>query len=192
MRSIPRGEPGRRREPELETKKNSPPATGLIKMISGGSTDGDSNRERKSRSRRECMEVDGMRRSEAVISFGPEDLKEVNLPHNDALMDLQGYHLEAVETALFDFAGYVVYPEGEIVLPLTLGSQDLKKTVMTTFTVVDSPSSYNIILGRPAMNELKAVESTYHQKIKFLVGSKVGEVRGDQPSSRKCYVEAVR
>ncbi|XP_073310959.1 uncharacterized protein [Primulina huaijiensis] len=138
------------------------------------------------------MEVDGMRRSEAVISFGPEDLKGVNLPHNDALMDLQGYHLETVETDLFGFAGHVVYPEGEIVLPLTLGSQDLKKTVMTTFTVVDSPSSYNIILGRPAMNELKAVACTYHQKIKFPVGSKVGEVRGDQPSSRKCYVEAVR
>ncbi|XP_075478813.1 uncharacterized protein LOC142519665 [Primulina tabacum] len=153
MRNSPRGEPGRRREPELERKKNSPPATGLIKMISGGSTDGDSNRARKSRSKRECMEVEGMRKNEAVISFGPEDLKGVNLPYNDALviqarvanydilrvfidssssvnvifkdafvqMDLQGYHLETVETALFGIAGHVVYPEGEIILPLTLG-----------------------------------------------------------------------
>ncbi|XP_073284858.1 uncharacterized protein [Primulina huaijiensis] len=63
---------------------------------------------------------------------------------------------------------------------------------MTSFTVVDSSSSYNIILGRPAMNELRAVAFTYHQKIKFPVGARVGEVRGDQPSSRKCYVEAVR
>ncbi|XP_075489615.1 uncharacterized protein LOC142528448 [Primulina tabacum] len=197
---------------------------GLIKMISGGSTDGDFNRARKSRSRRYCMEVEGMRRSEAVISFGPEDLKRVNLPHNDTLviqarvanydilrvfvdsgsyvnvifkdtfmqMDLQGFQLETVETALFGFIGHVVYPEGEIVLPLTLGSQDLKKTVMTSFTVVDSPSSYNIILGRPDMNELRAVTSTYHQKIKFHMGAWVGEVRGDQPFSRKCYVEAVR
>ncbi|XP_075507597.1 uncharacterized protein LOC142544433 [Primulina tabacum] len=192
MRNSTRGEPGRRREPELEKKKNSPPATGLIKMISGGSTDGDFNRARKSRSRRECMEVEGMRRSEAVISFDPEDLKGVNLPHSDALMDLQGYPLETVETVFFGFAGHVVYPEGEIVLPLTLGSQDLKKKVITSFTVVDSPSSYNIILGRPTMNELRAVASTYHQKIKFPVGARVGEVLGDQPSSRKCYVEAVR
>ncbi|XP_075500189.1 uncharacterized protein LOC142538773 [Primulina tabacum] len=193
-------------------------------MISGGSTDGDFNRARKSRSRRDCMEVEGMRRNEAVISFGPEDLKGVNLPHNDALvfqarvanydilrvfvdssssvnvickdalvqMDLQGFQLETVETVLFGFAGHVIYPEGEIVLPLTLGSRDLKKIMMTTFTVVDSPLSYNIILGRPAINELRAVSSTYHQKIKFLLGSQVGEVRGDQPSSRKCYVEAVR
>ncbi|XP_075512782.1 uncharacterized protein LOC142548372 [Primulina tabacum] len=141
------------------------------------------------------MEVEEMRMNEAVISFGPEDLKGVNLPHNDALiiqarvanydilrvfvdsgsfvivifkdalvqMDLQGFQLETVETALFGFVGHVVYPKGEIVLPLTLSSRDLKKTVMTTFTV-----------------------------IKFSVGSRVGEVRGVQPSSRKCYVEAVQ
>ncbi|XP_075481143.1 uncharacterized protein LOC142521855 [Primulina tabacum] len=144
MRNIPRIEPSRRREPEPEGKKSLPSATGLIKMILGGSTDGDSNRARKSRSRRECLEVEGARRIEAFISFGPEDLRGVNLPHNDALviqarvanydilrvfvdsgssinvifkdafmqMDLQGYHLEAVETALFGFAGHVVYPEG--------------------------------------------------------------------------------
>ncbi|XP_075521525.1 uncharacterized protein LOC142554736 [Primulina tabacum] len=117
----------------------------------------------------------------------------INVIFKDALvqMDLQGFQLETVETALFGFAGHVVYPEGEIVLPLTLGSRDLKKTMMTTFTVVDSPSSYNIMLGRSAMNELRAVASTYHQKIKF-VGSRVGEVRGDQLFSRKCNMEAVR
>ncbi|XP_073031146.1 uncharacterized protein [Primulina eburnea] len=224
VRNNSRTEPGRRRGPEPEQRKKSPSVVGTIKMISGGSTDGDSNRARKSRSRKECLEVEGMRGNEAVISFGPKDLKGVNLPHNDALviqarvanydilrvfvdsgssvnvifqdafeqMDLQGYHLETVETALFGFAGHMVYPEGEIILPLTLGSHDLKKTVMTSFTVVNSPSSYNIILGRPAMNELRAVASTYHQKIKFPVRARVGEVRGDQPSSRKCYVEAVR
>ncbi|XP_073051219.1 uncharacterized protein [Primulina eburnea] len=224
IRNSSRIEPGRRRGPEPEQRKKSPPVIGTIKMISGGSTDGDSNWARKSKSRRECLEVERAGRSEAAISFGPEDLRGVNLPHNDALviqarvanydilrifidsgssvnvifkdafmqMDLQGYHLETVETALFGFVGHVVYPEGEIILPLTLGSHDLKKTVMNSFTVLDSPSSYNIILGRPAMKKLRAVPSTYHQKIKFPVGSRVGEVRGDQPSSRKCYVEAAR
>ncbi|XP_073056855.1 uncharacterized protein [Primulina eburnea] len=128
----------------------------------------------KARSRRECLEVDGRRRDEPVISFGPEDLQGVSLPHNDALviqarvanydvlrvfvdngssvnvifkealvqMDLHEYQLEAVETALFGFAGHAVYPEGEIALHLTLGTGDLRKTVMTAFTVVDAPSSY--------------------------------------------------
>ncbi|XP_075492521.1 uncharacterized protein LOC142530579 [Primulina tabacum] len=148
--------------------------------------------------------MEGVRRNEAVISFGPKDLKGVNLPHNDALIiqamvsnydimrvfvdsgssvnvifkeafaqiNLQGYQLETVDTTLFGFAGHVVYPEGEIVLPLTLATGELMKMVMTILTVVDAPSSYNIILGRPAMNELRAVASTYHQKIKFPVGVK--------------------
>ncbi|XP_075479451.1 uncharacterized protein LOC142520336 [Primulina tabacum] len=63
---------------------------------------------------------------------------------------------------------------------------------MTIFTVVDASSSYNIILGRPAMNEMRAVASTYHQKIKFPVRGQVGEVKGDQPSSQKCYGKTVR
>ncbi|XP_075478807.1 uncharacterized protein LOC142519657 [Primulina tabacum] len=180
-------------------------------MISRGSTDGYFNRARKTRSMRECLEVDGRGRNEPVISFGPEDLRRVSLPHNDALviqarvanydvlrvfvdngssvnvifkealvqMDLQEYQFEAVELALFGFAGHAVYPEGEITLPLTLGTEDLRKTVMTIFTVVDVPSSYNIILGRPAMNEMRAVTSTYHQKIKFSVRGQVGEVKGE-------------
>ncbi|XP_075483724.1 uncharacterized protein LOC142523878 [Primulina tabacum] len=151
-------------------------------MISGGSTDGDSNRAKKSRSRRDCMEVERMRGSEVVISFGPEDLK--------GFCECYLYGCPGADGFARVSAGD--RGEREIVLPLTLGSRDLKKTVMTTFSVVDSPSLYNIILGRPAMNELRAVASTYHQKIKFPVGSRVGKVRGDLPSSRKCYVEAVR
>ncbi|XP_075489601.1 uncharacterized protein LOC142528437 [Primulina tabacum] len=227
--SVPSGsrreEASSREERSRQTEKKDPsPSRGVIKMISGGSTDGDSTRARKARSRRECLEVDWRRRDEPVISFGPEDLRGVSLPHNDALviqarvanydvlrvfvyngssvnvifkealvqMNLHEYQLEAVETVLFGFAGHAVYPDGEITMPLTLGNGDLRKTVMTVFTVVDAPSSYNIILGRPAMNEMRAVASTYHQKIKFPVRGQVGEVKGDQPSSRRCYGETVR
>ncbi|XP_073303001.1 uncharacterized protein [Primulina huaijiensis] len=165
-------------------------------MISGGSTDGDSNRARKARSRRECLEVDGRKRDEPVISFGPEDLRGVSLPHNDALVIQARVANYDVLRVFVDngSSGNVIFKEalGEIILPLTLGTGDLRKTVMTVFTVIDAPSSYNIILGRPAMNEMRAVASTYHQKIKFPVRGHVGEVKGDQPSSRKCYGETVR
>ncbi|XP_073138060.1 uncharacterized protein [Henckelia pumila] len=194
-------------------------------MISGGSTDEDSNRARKSWSRRESLGLEEGKPGEGpVITFGPRDLEGVNLPHNDALliqaqianydvrrvfvdsgssvnvlsqdafeqMDLQRYELSPIKTALYGFAGYTVQPQGEMLLPITLGAGDVKKTIMTKFTLVEAPSSYNVILGRPAMNAFRAVASAYHQKIKFPVGDKVGEVRGDQPSSRKCYAETVR
>ncbi|KAL0355525.1 UNVERIFIED_CONTAM: hypothetical protein Sradi_3999400 [Sesamum radiatum] len=64
------------------------------------------------------------------------------------------------------------------------------KTRMLKFLVVDIPSSYNVILGRPILNTFQAVISTYHMKIKF--PTPVGEVQGDPLQSRKCYIQAVR
>ncbi|XP_073137893.1 uncharacterized protein [Henckelia pumila] len=155
------------------------PAKGIINMISGGSTDGDSNRARKAWSRRESLGVEeGRQGAGPIITFGPQDLEGVNLPHNGALliqarianynvrrvfvdsgssvnvlfqeafeqMDLQGYALSPVKTALYGFAGHIVQPQGEMLLPITLGSGDEKRTVMTRFTLVEAPSSYNVIL----------------------------------------------
>ncbi|XP_075486246.1 uncharacterized protein LOC142525845 [Primulina tabacum] len=172
-----RAEGSSREERSRQVERKDPsPSRGIIKMISGGSTDGDSNRARKARSRRECLEVDGNRRDEParvanydVLRVFVDNGSSVNVIFKEALaqMDLHEYQLEAVETVLLVFAGQAVYPEGEITLPLTLSTGDLRKTVMTVFTVVDAPSSYNIILGRSAMNEIRALASTYHQKIKF-------------------------
>ncbi|XP_073138021.1 uncharacterized protein [Henckelia pumila] len=63
------------------------PAKGIINMISRGSTDGDSNRARKDWSRRESLGVEeGGQGAGPIITFGPQDLEGVNLPHNDALL----------------------------------------------------------------------------------------------------------
>jgi hypothetical protein len=60
-------------------------------------------------------------------------------------------------------------------------------TVMVDFLVIDRPSAYNAIMGRPALNKLRAVTSTYHLMMKFPTEEGVGEVRGDQLAARKCY-----
>ncbi|CAA0832558.1 Unknown protein, partial [Striga hermonthica] len=57
---------------------------------------------------------------------------------------------------------------------------------------IDVESAYNVILGRPALKAFQAVVSTYHMKLKFPVGNKVGEARGDQKLSRTCYQIAVK
>ncbi|XP_073294528.1 uncharacterized protein [Primulina huaijiensis] len=60
---------------------------GIIHMISGGATDGDSRRARKAHGRRlESLGVDLAPKSDPTISFGPEDLKRIVAPHNDALL----------------------------------------------------------------------------------------------------------
>ncbi|KAL0329238.1 UNVERIFIED_CONTAM: hypothetical protein Sradi_4910500 [Sesamum radiatum] len=49
-----------------------------------------------------------------------------------------------------------------------------------------------MILGQPALNTFQEIVSTYHMMIKFPVGTKVGELKCDQYTARKFYVEAIR
>ncbi|KAL0303220.1 UNVERIFIED_CONTAM: hypothetical protein Sradi_6190100 [Sesamum radiatum] len=77
-----------------------------------------------------------------------------------------------------------------ISLPLTLGAR-ARRTCMLKFLVVDVPSAYNVILGRPTLNAFQAIISKYHMKIKFPTPGCVGEVQGDPLQSRKCYIQAV-
>ena len=58
---------------------------------------------------------------------------------------------------------------------------------MIDFLVVNCPSSYNVILGRPTLNCLKAATSTYCLKVKFLTTHGIGEITGDQLLARQCY-----
>jgi hypothetical protein len=58
---------------------------------------------------------------------------------------------------------------------------------MVKFLVVEECSTYNVILGRPALNELGAITSTPHLCMKFPTDGGVGVVRGDQKSARLCY-----
>ncbi|XP_073120804.1 uncharacterized protein [Henckelia pumila] len=65
------------------------PHRGMINMISGGTTDGDSGRARKAHGRRlENFEVNSQFScpTDPNISFGREDLKDVVVPHNDPLL----------------------------------------------------------------------------------------------------------
>ena len=58
--------------------------------------------------------------------------------------------------------------------------------------MVKCPSVYNVILGRPALNSLKAITSTYHLAIKFSTERGVGVVCDDQFEARKCYATTVK
>ncbi|XP_075512757.1 uncharacterized protein LOC142548338 [Primulina tabacum] len=43
-------------------------------------------------------------------------------------LDLKDYNLEHVETTIFGFSGHTVHPRGEIMVPLTMGSGELRNT----------------------------------------------------------------
>ena len=72
-------------------------------------------------------------------------------------------------------------------LIVTVGAYSVQLTCQLDFLVVDCPSSYNVIIGRPTLNKWKAATSTYYLKVKFPTDNGVGEVKGDQVLARECY-----
>ena len=70
---------------------------------------------------------------------------------------------------------------------LTLGDPPCQATEAVKFLIVDSPSAYNILLGRPSLNAIRAIPSAYHMVIKFPTLNGVGMLRGDQRVARECY-----
>ena len=88
--------------------------------------------------------------------------------------------LRPFESPLVSFSGDRVYPKGIVTLTIIVGTHPRQLTCQIDFLVVDYPSSYNEIIGRPTLNRWKAATSTYCFKVKFPTDNGVGEVKGDQ------------
>jgi hypothetical protein len=99
--------------------------------------------------------------------------------------------LRPIETPLVGFAGTSVYPLGMITLQIIAGAYPKQATKKVNFLVVDCPSAYNVIIGRPTLNRLRAVTSTYHLLVRFPIENGIGEMRGDQAMARECYLTTV-
>ena len=100
--------------------------------------------------------------------------------------------LEPINTHLRGFSGEKVLPLGSIQLVLTLGEPPCQATTTARFLNVDAPSAYNMLLGRPSLNAIKAIPSAYHMIIKFPTIHGVGMVRGDQRVARECYTASMK
>ena len=100
--------------------------------------------------------------------------------------------LEPVNTHLRGFSGEKVLPLGSIQLVLTLGEPPRQATTTARFLIVDAPSTYNMLLGRPSINAIKVIPLAYHMIIKFPTIHGVGMVRGDQRVARECYTASMK
>ncbi|KAJ8424342.1 hypothetical protein Cgig2_022188 [Carnegiea gigantea] len=85
----------------------------------------------------------GLRMTVAIIVFDGRKAPHFASPHNDPLL---------VEE---------VNPTGMIRLPSRFGDKFKARNLETDFLVVDVPTAYNIILGRPTLHRVKAVIAPY-------------------------------
>ncbi|WZZ59960.1 hypothetical protein YC2023_060067 [Brassica napus] len=74
---------------------------------------------------------------------------------------------------------------------MTLGSIKLPvkaKEVTKIVDFADNPAIYNVIMGTPWINAMKAVPSTYHLSIKFPTPNGTAVIFGCQKQSRLCFL----
>ncbi|XP_034197747.1 uncharacterized protein LOC117613223 [Prunus dulcis] len=76
----------------------------------------------------------------------------VSVMFADAFNELQvpSHLLNRSITPLVSFSGDVVQPIDSIHLPISIGAAPEWVTITTPFLIVDCPTAYNVILGRPA------------------------------------------
>ena len=68
---------------------------------------------------------------------------------------------------MYGFAGDQVEVRGYIELRTTFTDGLASRTEKIRYLVVNAPSAYNILLGRPTLNKTGAVPSTRHMKVKL-------------------------
>ena len=75
-----------------------------------------------------------------------------------------------------------------IELRTTFTDDTSSRTTSIRYLVVNAPSAYNILFGRPALNRLGAVPCTRHMKVKLpsLEGAVI-TIKFDQREAKKCY-----
>ncbi|GKE89026.1 reverse transcriptase domain-containing protein, partial [Tanacetum coccineum] len=75
--------------------------------------------------------------------------------------------LVETQTTVSRFSGEQVKPLGKIELDVCFGGSGLCRRAIMKFTIIPTPSSYNIILGHPGLKQLRAIPSTIHGMMKF-------------------------
>ncbi|XP_021767688.1 uncharacterized protein LOC110732083 [Chenopodium quinoa] len=102
-------------------------------------------------------------------------------------------YLTPVSYPVIGFNGSTVRLEGSIVLLVRLGDGLKARDMMVEFLVVDVPSTYNAIIGRPIIHDVQAVVSTYHLTIAYVSNlGAVEKVHGGQIMAKSCYVTALK
>ncbi|KAL5576345.1 hypothetical protein UlMin_018044 [Ulmus minor] len=183
-----------------------------VRTIMGGPATGETNRARKNYARQSRTDpfphqvnLTGHKEKIPRLSYDPiiftkSEARGLWHPHTDAIvvtLRIAGRKVFRIlvdngTSSLSGFTGDSISSEGILNLPVELGSSPCQHIQAVDFVLVDCPSPYNAIIGRPTLNKIRAVTSTYHLLVKFPTVGGIGILRGDQTESREIYEAANR
>ena len=94
---------------------------------------------------------------------------------------------------IYGFSSEQVSTRGYINLHTVFRDGTQTKTIPIHFLIIDAPTSYNVLLGRPSLNTLGAVVFTPHLAMKFPSPSgDILTIHCDQRLARECYMASLR
>ncbi|GKU98082.1 hypothetical protein SLEP1_g11132 [Rubroshorea leprosula] len=99
--------------------------------------------------------------------------------------------LQKYDGPIYGFNNQPVPVEGVFTLHVAFGSGRTYVTPSVRFLVVKMASSFNIVIGRPTLTEIRAVVSQSHLCMKFPTLMGIATLRGNQEVARHCYITSV-
>ncbi|GJS17819.1 reverse transcriptase domain-containing protein [Tanacetum coccineum] len=94
-------------------------------------------------------------------------------------------------TSLIGFSGETIWPLGQISLLVKIGDEEHFTFAWMSFMVIMSPSQHNGIIGKTGIRKIRAVPSTTHKMLKFLVEEGTVMLRSNRVIPMKCAMISV-
>ncbi|KAK9951507.1 hypothetical protein M0R45_006945 [Rubus argutus] len=107
-------------------------------------------------------------------------------------LDLPLENISITVNPLISFSGETVQPLGSIWLNVEVGQYPRSRKISAHMLVVDCESSYNFILGRPILCQMRACICYHLLILKFPTTAGIASIRGSQPMGRSCYVQETK
>ncbi|GKV14890.1 hypothetical protein SLEP1_g25693 [Rubroshorea leprosula] len=158
-------------------KLNSVPPNRL--PISTSYMDSFQSAEVKHQNQAEKRKFDDVDWKNQPITFTPADFDTVFTPHNNPLVtSVMINSCERYDGPIYGFNNQPVQVEGVLTLNVAFGSGRTYVTPSVRFLIVKMASSFNAVIGRPTLTEIRAVVSQSHICMKFLTSMGIATLRG--------------
>ncbi|GKU99682.1 hypothetical protein SLEP1_g12491 [Rubroshorea leprosula] len=99
--------------------------------------------------------------------------------------------LQHYDGPIYGFNKQPVPVEGVLTMNVAFGSGHTYVTPLVRFVVVNMPSFFNVVIGRPTLTEIRAVVSQSHLCMKFPTLMGIATLRGNQEVARHYYLTSV-